>query len=120
MAGHQNARFPCISGIPSTVEPPFHLLSAFSNDRFLVTSETVRKDKRTYFRSLTIRLNRRHPSMFSLQILPAAQLERPLNSGRIKAGIKAARAQGTIPGNPDLHDLHARAPAQGRQAAPAS
>ncbi len=41
--------------------------------------------------------------MFSLQVLGAvAQLERALISERTKAGIKAARARGKLPGNPGL------------------
>ena len=43
------------------------------------------------------------PGMFSLQVLGAvAQLERALISERTKAGIKAARARGKLPGNPGL------------------
>ncbi|EJN02516.1 recombinase family protein [Phyllobacterium sp. YR531] len=41
--------------------------------------------------------------MFSLQVLGAvAQLERSLISERTKAGIKAAKARGKLPGNPGL------------------
>jgi DNA invertase Pin-like site-specific DNA recombinase len=41
--------------------------------------------------------------MFTLQVLGAvAQLERALISERTKAGIKAARARGKLPGNPGL------------------
>jgi hypothetical protein len=43
--------------------------------------------------------------MFSLQVLGAvAQLERALISERTKAGIKAARARGKLPGNPGLRE----------------
>jgi hypothetical protein len=43
--------------------------------------------------------------MFSLQVLGAvAQLERALISERTKAGIKAARTRGKLPGNPGLRE----------------
>jgi DNA invertase Pin-like site-specific DNA recombinase len=43
--------------------------------------------------------------MFSLQVLGAvAQLERALISERTKAGIKAAKAKGKLPGNPGIRD----------------
>ncbi|HYP58128.1 MAG TPA: recombinase family protein [Beijerinckia sp.] len=43
--------------------------------------------------------------MFSLQVPGAvAQLERALISERTKAGIKAARARGNLPGNPGLRE----------------
>jgi len=43
--------------------------------------------------------------MFSLQVLGAvAQLERALIAERTKAGIKAAKARGKLPGNPGLRE----------------
>lgn len=43
--------------------------------------------------------------MFSLQVLGAvAQLERALIAERTKAGIKAAKARGRLPGNPGLRE----------------
>jgi DNA invertase Pin-like site-specific DNA recombinase len=55
--------------------------------------------------------------MFTLQVLGAvAQLERALISERTKAGIKAARARGKLPGNPGLR---AKDPAAIRKAAEA-
>lgn len=43
--------------------------------------------------------------MFSLQVLGAvAQLERALISERTKAGIKAAKSKGRLPGNPGLRE----------------
>ena len=57
-----------------------------------------------HFRSLRDPVDTSTPQgMFSLQVLGAvAQLERALISERIKAGIKAARARGKLPGNPGL------------------
>ncbi len=43
--------------------------------------------------------------MFSLQVLGAvAQLERALISERTKAGIKAAKSKGKLPGNPGIRE----------------
>ncbi len=43
--------------------------------------------------------------MFSLAVLDAVEkLERSLNAERTKAGIKAAKAQGRLPGNPGLRE----------------
>jgi DNA invertase Pin-like site-specific DNA recombinase len=57
-----------------------------------------------HFRSLRDPIDTSTPQgMFSLQVLGAvAQLERALISERTKAGIKAARARGKLPGNPGL------------------
>ena len=57
-----------------------------------------------HFRSLRDPIDTSTPQgMFSLQVLGAvAQLERALISERTKAGIKAARARGRLPGNPGL------------------
>ena len=57
-----------------------------------------------HFRSLRDPIDTSTPQgMFSLQVLGAvAQLERALVSERTKAGIKAARARGKLPGNPGL------------------
>ena len=55
--------------------------------------------------------------MFSLQVLGAvAQLERALISERTKAGIKAARARGKLPGNPGLRARDPAAIAKAAQA----
>lgn len=60
--------------------------------------------KKAHFRSLRDPIDTSTPQgMFSLQVLGAvAQLERALISERTKAGIKAARAKGKLPGNPGL------------------
>ena len=57
-----------------------------------------------HFRSLRDPIDTSTPQgMFSLQVLGAvAQLERALISERTKAGIKAARTRGRLPGNPGL------------------
>lgn len=48
--------------------------------------------------------------MFSLQVLGAvAQLERALIAERTKAGIKAAKARGRLPGNPGLRERRGEA-----------
>jgi len=60
--------------------------------------------KGAYFRSLSDPIDTTTPQgMFSLQVLGAvAQLERALISERTKAGIKAAKAKGKLPGNPGI------------------
>ncbi len=60
--------------------------------------------KGAHFRSLHDPIDTATPQgMFSLQVLGAvAQLERALISERTKAGIKAAKARGRLPGNPGL------------------
>ena len=60
--------------------------------------------KGAHFRSLRDPIDTSTPQgMFSLQVLGAvAQLERALISERTKAGIKAARLRGKLPGNPGL------------------
>jgi DNA invertase Pin-like site-specific DNA recombinase len=62
------------------------------------------EDSGAHFRSLNDPIDTSTPQgMFSLQVLGAvAQLERALISERTKAGIKAARARGKLPGNPGL------------------
>ena len=62
------------------------------------------EDKGAHFRSLRDPIDTSTPQgMFSLQVLGAvAQLERALISERTKAGIRAARARGRLPGNPGL------------------
>jgi len=59
-----------------------------------------------HFRSLRDPIDTSTPQgMFSLQVPGAvAQLERALISERTKAGIKAARARGNLPGNPGLRE----------------
>ena len=75
-------------------------------------------EKGAHFKSLRDPIDTSTPQgMFSLQVLGAvAQLERALISERTKAGIKAARARGKLPGNPGLR---ARDPAAIRKAAAA-
>lgn len=62
--------------------------------------------KGAHFRSLSDPIDTRTPQgMFSLQVLGAvAQLERALISERTKAGIKAAKAKGKLPGNPGIRE----------------
>lgn len=62
--------------------------------------------KNANFRSLRDPIDTSTPQgMFSLQVLGAvAQLERALISERTKAGIKAAKAKGRLPGNPGLRE----------------
>jgi len=57
-----------------------------------------------HFRSLRDPIDTATPQgMFSLQVLGAvAQLERALISERTRAGVRAARARGRLPGNPGL------------------
>lgn len=59
-----------------------------------------------HFRSLRDPIDTTTPQgMFSLQVLGAvAQLERALISERTKAGIKAAKAKGRLPGNPAIRE----------------
>lgn len=63
-------------------------------------------DRGTHFRSLRDPIDTTTPQgMFSLQVLGAvAQLERALISERTKAGIKAAKAKGKLPGNPGIRE----------------
>ncbi len=62
--------------------------------------------KGAHFRSLRDPIDTTTPQgMFSLQVLGAvAQLERALISERTKAGIRAAKAKGRLPGNPGVRD----------------
>lgn len=62
--------------------------------------------KGAHFRSLRDPIDTTTPQgMFSLQVLGAvAQLERALISERTKAGIKAAKAKGKLPGNPGIRE----------------
>ena len=64
------------------------------------------EEEGAHFRSLHDPIDTITPQgMFSLQVLGAvAQLERALISERTKAGIKAARARGRVPGNPGLRE----------------
>lgn len=59
-----------------------------------------------HFRSLRDPIDTTTPQgMFSLQVLGAvAQLERALISERTKAGIRAAKAKGRLPGNPGIRE----------------
>ncbi|ENN89758.1 DNA invertase [Rhizobium freirei PRF 81] len=62
--------------------------------------------KNAHFRSLRDPIDTSTPQgMFSLQVLGAvAQLERALISERTKAGIKAAKAKGRLPGNSGIRE----------------
>jgi len=62
--------------------------------------------KGAHFRSLRDPIDTSTPQgMFSLQVLGAvAQLERALISERTKAGIKAAKSKGKLPGNPGIRE----------------
>ena len=62
--------------------------------------------KGAHFRSLRDPIDTSTPQgMFSLQVLGAvAQLERALISERTKAGIRAAKAKGRLPGNPGIRE----------------
>lgn len=62
--------------------------------------------KGAHFRSLRDPIDTSTPQgMFSLQVLGAvAQLERALISERTKAGIRAAKAKGRLPGNPGMRE----------------
>ncbi len=62
--------------------------------------------KGAHFRSLRDPIDTSTPQgMFSLQVLGAvAQLERALISERTKAGIRAAKAKGKLPGNPGIRE----------------
>ena len=59
-----------------------------------------------HFRSLRDPIDTSTPQgMFSLQVLGAvAQLERALIAERTKAGMRAAKARGKLPGNPGLRE----------------
>jgi len=63
-------------------------------------------ERGAHFRSLRDPIDTTTPQgMFSLQVLGAvAQLERALISERTKAGIKAAKAKGRLPGNPGIRE----------------
>ncbi|MES4992418.1 recombinase family protein [Phyllobacterium sp. 22229] len=63
-------------------------------------------EKGVHFRSLRDPIDTTTAQgMFSLQVLGAvAQLERSLISERTKAGIKAAKAKGRLPGNPGIRE----------------
>lgn len=63
-------------------------------------------ERRAHFRSLRDPIDTTTPQgMFSLQVLGAvAQLERALISERTKAGIKAAKSKGKLPGNPGIRE----------------
>jgi DNA invertase Pin-like site-specific DNA recombinase len=62
--------------------------------------------RRAHFRSLRDPIDTSTPQgMFSLQVLGAvAQLERALIAERTKAGMKAAKVRGKLPGNPGLRE----------------
>lgn len=64
------------------------------------------EERGVHFRSIRDPIDTSTPQgMFSLQVLGAvAQLERALIAERTKAGIKAAKARGRLPGNPGLRE----------------
>lgn len=64
------------------------------------------EERGVHFRSIRDPIDTSTPQgMFSLQVLGAvAQLERALIAERTKAGIKAAKARGKVPGNPGLRE----------------
>jgi hypothetical protein len=70
--------------------------------------ETIERleERGAHFRSLRDPIDTSTPQgMFSLQVLGSvAQLERALISERTKAGIKAVRVRGKVPGNPGLRE----------------
>lgn len=74
--------------------------------------------KGAHFRSLRDPIDTSTPQgMFSLQVLGAvAQLERALISERTKAGIRAAKAKGRLPGNPGIRERRPEALAKIRSA----
>lgn len=74
--------------------------------------------RNAHFRSLRDPIDTTTPQgMFSLQVLGAvAQLERALISERTKAGIKAAKAKGRLPGNPGIRERRPEALAKIRAA----
>ena len=76
------------------------------------------EEKGAHFRSLNDPIDTPTPQgMFSLQVLGAvAQLERTLISERTKAGIKAAKARGKLPGNPGFRELRPDALAKASRA----
>ncbi|WP_025662875.1 recombinase family protein [Rhizobium sp. IBUN] len=64
------------------------------------------EERGVHFRSIRDPIDTATPQgMFSLQVLGAvAQLERALIAERTRAGIKAAKARGKLPGNPGLRE----------------
>jgi DNA invertase Pin-like site-specific DNA recombinase len=64
------------------------------------------EERGAHFRSLRDPIDTSTPEgMFSLQVLGAvAQLERALIAERTKAGMRAAKARGRMPGNPGLRE----------------
>lgn len=78
---------------------------ARSVSHLLAVIETL-EERGAYFRSLQDPIDTATPQgMFSLQVLGAvAQLERALIAERTKAGMKAARERGSVPGNPGLRE----------------
>ena len=64
------------------------------------------EERGVHFRSVRDPIDTSTPQgMFSLQVLGAvARLERALIAERTKAGIKAAKARGKLPGNPGLRE----------------
>jgi hypothetical protein len=71
-----------------------------------VFAQSVLEQRGVHFRSIHDPIDTSTPQgMFSLQVLgTVAQLERALIAERTKAGIKAAKARGKLPGNPGLRE----------------
>ena len=78
---------------------------ARSVSHLLVVIEDL-DQRQAHFRSLRDPIDTSTPQgIFSLQVLGAvAQLERALIAERTKAGMKAAKASGKLPGNPGLRE----------------
>jgi len=78
---------------------------ALSVSHLLRVIEDLEK-RGVHFRSIRDPIDTSTPQgMFSLQVLGAvAQLERALIAERTRAGIKAAKARGKMPGNPGLRE----------------
>ncbi|MBS7701520.1 recombinase family protein [Chelatococcus sp. YT9] len=83
---------------------------ARSVSHLLVVIEHL-EERKAHFRSLHDPIDTSTPQgMFSLQVLGAvAQLERALIAERTKAGMRAAKARGKLPGNPGLRERNPEA-----------
>ena len=83
---------------------------ARSVSHLLQVIETL-EERGAHFKSLSDPIDTSTPQgIFSLQVLGAvAQLERALIAERTKAGIKAAKARGRLPGNPGLRERRGEA-----------
>ena len=114
--GLATAIFLALAGLTGSVLAFHHELDEWLNPQFYQTDHaaTARMDgpslierleaKGAFFRSLTDPIDTTSPQgKFTLQVLgAAAELERALIRERTKAGLRAARAQGRVGGNPAL------------------